>query len=79
MHNKFNSQKYTNCCPSSVVPKFVGAFAQIKVAIISYYPQYFAVIAHNTEKIVVLVPCYSTKNHTLPPGFYLHHVWEPLS
>jgi len=34
----------------SVVPKLVQTFTQIKVAIVSYYPQYFAVVAHNTEK-----------------------------
>jgi len=33
-----------------VVPKLVRAVAQIKVAIMSYYPQYFTVIAYNTEQ-----------------------------
>jgi len=33
-----------------VVPKLVRAVTQIKVAIVSYYPYYFAVIAHNTEQ-----------------------------
>jgi len=33
-----------------VVPKLVRAVTQIKVAIMSYYAQYFAVIAHNTEQ-----------------------------
>jgi len=33
-----------------VVPKLVRAVTQIKVAIMSYYPQYFAVIVHNTEQ-----------------------------
>jgi len=34
----------------AVVPKLVRAVTQIKVAIMSYYPHYFAVIAHNTEQ-----------------------------
>jgi len=34
----------------SVVPKLVPTVTQIKVVIMSYYPQYFAVIAHNTEQ-----------------------------
>jgi len=33
-----------------VVPKLVRDVTQIKVAIMSHYPQYFAVIAHNTEQ-----------------------------
>ena len=33
-----------------VVPKLFQAVTQIKVAIMSYYPQYFAVVAHNTEQ-----------------------------
>jgi len=33
-----------------VVPKLVRAVTQIKAAIMSYYPQYFAVIDHNKEK-----------------------------
>jgi len=33
-----------------VVPKLVRAVTQMKVAIMSYYPQYFAVIAHNIEQ-----------------------------
>jgi len=33
-----------------VVPKLVRVVTQIKVAIMSYYPQYFAMIAHNTKK-----------------------------
>jgi len=33
-----------------VVPKPFRAVTQIKVAIRSYYPQYFAVIAHNIEQ-----------------------------
>jgi len=33
-----------------VVPKLFRAVTQIKVAIWSYYPQYFAVIAQNIEQ-----------------------------
>jgi len=33
----------------SVVPKLVRAVTQIKVAIMSYHPQHFTVIVHNTE------------------------------
>jgi len=33
-----------------VVPKLVRAVTQIKVVIMSYFPQYFAVIAHNIEQ-----------------------------
>jgi len=32
-----------------VVPKLVRAVTQIKAAIMFYYPQYFAVIAHSIE------------------------------
>ena len=38
--------------PTAVVPKLVRAFTQIKVAIMCYYPQYFAVIAHNIMAVV---------------------------
>ena len=62
----------------SVVPKLIRAFTQIKVVIMSYYPQYFTVIAHNAEKIVVLVPRYPPKNRILPPGGNLPTVWESL-
>jgi len=34
----------------AVVPKLVRAATQIKVAMMSYYPRYFAEIAHNTEQ-----------------------------
>ena len=34
----------------TVVPKLFRAVTQIKVAIWSYYPQYFAVIAQNIEQ-----------------------------
>jgi len=35
---------------NTVVPRLVRAVTQIKVAIMSYYPQYFAVNVHNTEQ-----------------------------
>ena len=48
-----------------VVPKYFRAVTLIKVAIMSYYPQYFAVIAHNTEQhFGSAVP---PKNRILPP------------
>jgi len=34
----------------SVVPKLVRAVTQIKVGIMSFYPKYFAVIAHDIEE-----------------------------
>jgi len=33
-----------------MVPKPIRAVTLIMVAIIAYYPQYFTVIAHNTEQ-----------------------------
>jgi len=33
-----------------VIPKLFQAVTQIEVEIRSYYPQYFAVIAHNIEQ-----------------------------
>jgi len=33
----------------TMIPKLFRAIAQIKVVIMSYYPQYFAVMAHKTE------------------------------
>jgi len=34
----------------------------------SYYPEYFAVIAHNTEQHCGWVPRYPPKNRILSPG-----------
>ena len=65
----------------AVVPRLVGAVTQIMVVIMSYFPQYFAVIAHNTEiqtNIVVLVQRYPSKNCKLSRGSNLPPVWEPL-
>jgi len=59
-----------------VVPKLVRTITQMKVAIMSYYPQYFSlqkkqpVITQNN--IVVFIPRYSRKICILLP------VWEPL-
>jgi len=35
----------------SAVPKLIRSVTQIKVANMSYYPQYFAVIAHNEKTL----------------------------
>jgi len=59
-----------------VVPKLVRTITQMKVAIMSYYPQYFSlqkkqpVITQNN--IVVFIPRYPRKICILLP------VWEPL-
>jgi len=54
---------------STQYEKLVRAVTQIKVAIMSYYPQYFAVIAHNTEQHCgfgsVLPP---EESHIIPRG-----------
>jgi len=52
MTKSLRALKYTQPESRAVVPKFVRAVTQIKVAVMSYryYPQYFAVIAHNTEQ-----------------------------
>jgi len=34
----------------TMVPKLIRAVTQITEAIMSYYPQYFTVIAHNIEQ-----------------------------
>ena len=52
-----------------MVPKFIWAFTQIKVAIMSYYPQYFAVIAHNIEQ-------HCAFGSALPPEKSHITVWE---
>jgi len=38
------------CSTSPVVPNLVRGVTQIKIVIMSYYPQYFAVNAQNTEQ-----------------------------
>ena len=48
---KYESPRH---CRRPVVPKLGRAPNEIKVAIMPYYPQYFAVIAHNIEQ------CFST-------------------
>jgi len=52
-----------------VVPKFVRAVTHIKVAIMPYYPQCFAVIAHNIEHCGFgsTLPL-EEYNRILPPG-----------
>ena len=44
---KYESPRH---CRRPVVPKLGRAPNEIKVAIMPYYPQYFAVIAHNIEQ-----------------------------
>jgi len=52
-----------------VVPKLVRAVAQIKVAIISYHRQYFAVIAHNTKQHCGFGSAlHPKKSHIIPRG-----------
>ena len=64
----------------TVVPKLVWAVTQIKATIMSYYPQYFAVIAHNTEQHCdfgsALLP---EESHITPGGVIFPTLWEPLS
>jgi len=55
----------------AVVPKLVRAVTQIKVASISYYSRYFAVLTHNIEQ-------HYGFGSTLPPRGNLPPVWEPL-
>jgi len=38
--------------PTTVVTKLVRVITRTKVAIMSYYPQYVAVIAYNTETVL---------------------------
>ena len=58
----------TCACSKTVVPKLVRAVTQIKVTIMSYYPQYFAVIAHNTEQHCGFGSALPPKNRILPGG-----------
>jgi len=51
-----------------VVPKLVRAVAQIKVGIMSDYPQYFTVIALNTGQHCSFRSALPPKNCILPPG-----------
>jgi len=52
-----------------VVPKLVRGLTQIKVAIMSYYPQYFTAIAHNTEQHCGFDSALSPKeSHITPLG-----------
>jgi len=49
-----------------VVPKLVRAVTHIKAANMSYYRQYFAVIAHNLEQHCGFGSALPPKNHTFP-------------
>jgi len=51
-----------------MVPKLFQAVAQIKVAIRSYYPQYFTVIAHNIEQNCGFGCALSPKESHIMPG-----------
>jgi len=62
-----------------VVPKLVQAVTQIKVAIVSYYPQYFAVIAHNTEQHCGFGSALPPEKSHITPRSNLLPVWETLS
>ena len=67
-------------CPRrTVVPKRFRVVTQIKVAIMSYYPPYFAVISHNIEQHCGVGSALPTKNRILPPWGNLSPVWEPLT
>jgi len=47
---QFSSNVFLVRALKAVVPKLVRAITQTKAAIMSYYPQYCAVIADNTEQ-----------------------------
>jgi len=51
-----------------VVPKLFRAFSQIEVTIRCYYPQYFAVIAHNVEQNCDFGSALPPKNNILLLG-----------
>ena len=61
-----------------MVPELVRAVTQIKVAFMSHYPQYFAVIAHNTEKHCDFCSALPSKKSHNTTGRYLPLVWELL-
>jgi len=63
---------------NAVVPKLVRAVTQIKVAIMSYYPQYFAVIAHNIGEYCGFGSTLPFEESHITPGGNLPPVWEPL-
>ena len=72
------AHQYKNPDSRTVVPKLVRTVTQVKVAILSYYPQNFfaffrskissAVITHNTEKQCGLVLCYPRRIAYYPWG-----------
>ena len=62
----------------TVVPKLFRAFTQIEVAIRSYYPQYFAVIAHNIEQNCSFGSALPPEGSHITPGGNLPPVSEPL-
>jgi len=48
------------------------------IAIISYYPKYFALIAHFEQHYGFWFRIASKESH-ITPGGILHPVWEPLN
>jgi len=70
-----------------VVPKLVRDVTPIKLAIMSSYPQYFAVITHNTEHHCVFESALCHEESHITPGViypqfgyhcfrgYLHYCW----
>jgi len=68
-------------CLAQWVP-IVRAITEIKVAITSYYPQYFAVIARNTKQHCDFGVKLPPKNWTLPLGViypqFGNHWFSPM-
>ena len=86
IHILFNKRNNIRCLQrqckriihTAVVPELVRAVTQIKVAFMSHYPQYFAVIAHNTEKHCDFCSALPSKKSHNTTGRYLPLVWELL-
>ena len=54
----------------AVAPKLVRAVTQMKIGIMSYYPQYFAVIAHKTEQRGFGSAVTPEESHVTPAGLF---------
>jgi len=61
-----------------VVPKLFRAVTQIKVAIMFYYPRYFAVTAHNIEQHCGFISASLSEELHIATGGNLPPIWEPL-
>jgi len=61
-----------------MVSKLVRAVTQIKVPIMFYYLQYFAVIVHNTVQHCGFASALPPEGSHITPGDNLPPVWEPL-